>query len=881
MSFDLDYKQATLLYSAKFNPGTLYRLAFSGISDCGGNIIKDQSLNFQTASLPPVPPTAPTPSVRSDTARIYITEIFADPSPEVKLPLSEFVELYNSGKDSIDLDGWTLNDPGTKAIIRKVKILPKEFLILCPVADTVQYKAFGKTIGISPWPSLNNASDQIVLKSFKNRTVDSVSYSDSWYKDVAKKTGGWTLEKIEPNLVNSFYSWAASENPSGGSPGNINSIASLNNNSQTLSIQSVSVTSDSTLRITLNIVPDTAFMKASFFNLNLIGNAMKATLASNYKQIDLNFAGHFEEDKRYLLTADSLKTGAGIWIDPITNQKSFTIPGTPEESYKVLITEIFADPSPQIGLPETEFVELFNYSDAVVHLKGMTYEDATGTKYTFKTGSIESGEYLIICPEKDTLNYRPYGNTLGISTWPSLNNDKDILILRNNKGKEFHRVSYYSSWYKNKEKLLGGWSLELIDPQTICSGSQNWMASIHTSGGTPGKQNSVYKMYAANDPLKLVSAILIDSITLQLNFNRPVDSLSASIYQNFKVNNGVGSPPSALPAGPDFEQIILKFPSGIARGSIYQVVAVNLTDCSGANISSSANSAEFIYPEKIAKNDIIINEVLFNPRPGGADFVEIYNRSDKSLDLKDLYLVTENDKDSLIGPKQLSTVQLLMEPHTYRVLTTDPDNIKKEYTVSDYAVMIKMPSLPSFNDDEGTVVLLSENKRIDQLDYSEKMHLALIKDPEGVSLERSSFNGLTNEAGNFRSAAASAGYATPGYQNSQYAEDIGSHQEDIALASKTFSPDNDGFEDILTLNYNFSHAGMIANASVYNDKGILIRKLTRNMTLAETGIITWDGLTETNELCAVGVYIVYLEVFNLVGTVKKYRKNCVLAAKLN
>jgi hypothetical protein len=74
---------------------------------------------------------------------------------------------------------------------------------------------------------------------------------------------------------------------------------------------------------------------------------------------------------------------------------------------------------------------------------------------------------------------------------------------------------------------------------------------------------------------------------------------------------------------------------------------------------------------------------------------------------------------------------------------------------------------------------------------------------------------------------------------------------------------------------------MIANASVYNDRGTLIRKLTKNMILAGTGTINWDGLTETNELSAIGIYILYLEVFNLDGTVKKYRKNCVLATKLN
>jgi hypothetical protein len=880
ITFDQDYRLATLTYSSKFKPATTYKLSISEISDCSGNTISlmNQPLTFQTTGLALTSPSIP---ARMDTAKIYITEIFADPSPEVKLPLSEFVELYNPGKDTIDLDGWIFSDPVTKATIKRAKIFPKEYLILCPAADTIQYKPFGKTIGLTPWPSLNNASDQIVLKSFKNRMVDSVSYSDSWYKDSVKKPGGWTLEKTEAHLVNNFYSWTASENLSGGTPGRLNSVAYYANKALTLSIDSISISSDSTIRVTLNSIPDTVYIKASYFNLNLIGKAQNILLTSNYKQIDLKFPGHFEVDKQYLLMVDSLRTSAGILIDPIANQKSFTIPSVPAEEYKVIITEIFADPSPQIGLPDSEFIELFNYSDKVVNLKGMIYEDASGSKYTFKAGSVIAGEYLIICPEKDTLSYKPFGRVLGISTWPSLNNDKDVLILRNNKGKEFHRVVYSNSWYKNKEKLQGGWSLELIDPQAICSGFQNWMASVNTSGGTPGKQNSVYKIYDVNEPVKITNAILIDSATVQLSFNRSIDSLSASSNQNFKLNNGLGTPVSVLPVAPDFNQVILKFSSAIARGNTYRVISNNITDCAGTIITASSNSAEFIYPEKIAQNDILINEVLFNPRPGGVDFVEIYNKSDKLLDLKDLYIATTNNKDSLIGAKQLSSSQLLMQPHTYRILTTDPDNIKKEYSVSDPDAFIKMPLFPSYNDDAGIVVLYSENSRIDQLNYSEKMHFALIKNPEGVSLERSSFTSLTNETGNFRSAAASAGYATPGYKNSQYAENTIPGNAEVVFLSKTFSPDNDGFEDLLSLNYNFPRSGMIANSSIYNDKGILIRKLIRNMTLSETGTITWDGLTETNELCPVGIYIVYLEVFNLDGTVKKYRKNCVLAAKLN
>ena len=110
-------------------------------------------------------------------------------------------------------------------------------------------------------------------------------------------------------------------------------------------------------------------------------------------------------------------------------------------------------------------------------------------------------------------------------------------------------------------------------------------------------------------------------------------------------------------------------------------------------------------------------------------------------------------------------------------------------------------------------------------------------------------------------------------------EDIESETE-LSLASKTFSPDNDGFEDALSLNYRFNQAGLVANSAIYNDRGVLIKRIAKNLTLATSGTLTWDGLDENSSKAAVGIYIVYFEVFDLNGKVRKYRKSCVLAAKL-
>lgn len=188
-------------------------------------------------------------------------------------------------------------------------------------------------------------------------------------------------------------------------------------------------------------------------------------------------------------------------------------------------------------------------------------------------------------------------------------------------------------------------------------------------------------------------------------------------------------------------------------------------------------------------------------------------------------------------------------------------------------------ALPQFNDDKGTVVLTSGGLRIDQLDYNEKMHFQLLKNFDGVSLERSSAEMSTNTPGNFRSATAAAGFATPGYKNSQFIQ-VPRSNEEFAILTRTFSPDNDGFEDIMQVSYTMPAPGMVANIKIFNDKGVLIRQLLKNSTLNSTGFVIWDGMNESGSGAEMGIYYISAEIFDTNGTLRKFRRSFVLAKKL-
>jgi hypothetical protein len=164
--------------------------------------------------------------------------------------------------------------------------------------------------------------------------------------------------------------------------------------------------------------------------------------------------------------------------------------------------------------------------------------------------------------------------------------------------------------------------------------------------------------------------------------------------------------------------------------------------------------------------DIVINEILFNPRPTGVDFVEVFNNSSKFINIKN-WSVANVENEVVTNPKIITTEDLLLPPGAYMAFTESSNIIMGEYITSVEENLFKVADLPGFNDDEGTVAVVNDQGNIiDFFSYTDHYHSVFLQDDEGVSLERISFDELTNNPDNWKSANGSAGYATPGYINS-------------------------------------------------------------------------------------------------------------------
>ena len=543
-------------------------------------------------------------------------------------------------------------------------------------------------------------------------------------------------------------------------------------------------------------------------------------------------------------------------------------------SYDIVIDEIMADPTPQVGLPDAEYVELLNRTAFPIRLKNWIFEFGSYRK-TLPDVTLSPKGFLILT-KGSWLGF--YGASIDLFTSSSsLNNEGTTLVLKNEEGKIIHSVTYSIDWYGNSMKAEGGWSLEMIDPGNPCGCSENWIASTNELGGTPGTINSVDHSNPDTTKPYLLRTFIEDEHHVRMVFSEPVDSSGFPSAPSWSIADSDNSFDSVSFIPPDFRAVVLHLTSSVQHGIVYSVnTPSGIRDCSG-NLADTITGIQFAFPDTLSPLDIIINEILPNPYSGGERFIEIYNRSDKILDLKDLVLAnTENSTD----PVNISEDGYLFFPGQYLVLTKEPADLKFRYRILNPDNLIKLATMPAMNDDQGTVVIARKNDlvTIDRVDYTKEMQFALLTSTNGISLERINPSAPSNRKDNWHSASETCGFATPGYKNSQLmTSEI--QESMVSLTPEIFSPDNDGKDDLLSIGFHLDLPGYIANVAIYDERGRLERQLIKNEMISPEGSFTWDGTTDDNRKAAIGIHIIRIDLFTPDGTVKHFNKALVVAAR--
>ncbi|MEM6800099.1 MAG: Ig-like domain-containing protein, partial [Bacteroidota bacterium] len=489
-------------------------------------------------------------------------------------------------------------------------------------------------------------------------------------------------------------------------------------------------------------------------------------------------------------------------------------------------------------------------------------------------------EYVILCSFDDLDEFRQYGKVIGLSSLPSLGNTTDSLQLFAASGATLDYVFYSDDWYADPEKSGGGFSLEKVDPDYIdCNQAQNWSASTELIGGTPGKVNSIDGEYR-DVFLPMISSIrVVDNNSLVLVFNEQMDLASLEMTSLYSADQNIGEPILAFATAPHFTEVRLSFDADFQENIMYSLTINGLKDCAGNELSG-----EFFFglPLPVQAGDVLINEILFNPRSGGSDYVEIANVSNKIIDLSSL-LIGEifPDTDSIFNVDLLTEQSELFFPGDLICLTRDVGFQIQQYQPIAAAKFLEMESFPSYDDAEGECVIATNTGEIvDLFRYEDDFHYPTLIEDDGVSLERISLQIPGSEADNWHSAASTLRFGTPGYPNSQALE-LNLNTAAVRLDRESFSPDLDGVGDVVSIEYDFEFVGANAKVSVLDSQGRLIKVLQQNTLLGtEPGAFFWDGTDAKGTKADVGIYIILFELIpEAAGRREVYRLPVVLAAK--
>jgi hypothetical protein len=841
------------------NPAT-FTIEASGVEDLVGNVMTPQQIELFYV--------LPDAGTFKD---LVINEIFADPTPTQGLPEAEYLELFNASDSFLDLEGWTLVNTTSENPLSQLLVEPGAFVILCDDDDAVLFESFGTVIGIPSFTALSNTGDSLTLLNATGEVIDMVVYSDDWYGNDEQQNGGYSLELINPfTPCSGPNNWSASTAGIGGTPGVENAILDLTPDTEGPDLVSFEVISNTELVLFFDEALDAESVQTSGFlwteNITTAGFTTSEDLLS----LNLFVAPAFQPGIEYELTINGITDCEGNLIDP---SSSLTIIlGNPAQVFDILITEIMADPSPALNeLPEVEYFELYNASDVAIDLGTIRLNDEIFSNAPV----LMPGEY-IICVDHDAIGaFDPSINAYGIQGLGEtyLTNGGRLLELISNSGEIVDRVDYDLTWYRDGDKEDGGYSLERINLNEPCRGASNWRGSESSLGGTPGTVNSVNSTDPDTEPPLLIDAFLRSADTLELRFNERLDSLSVMMAQIEFTNDLVAT--EVLNAPPAYEHILVVFEEPVAVNVVYEVAITGLIDCSG-NGSEEVYTGRFGLPEEAEIGDLLINEILFNPPTGGVDFVEIFNASSKIISLQNRALQNQDFTTRIIteDPKVLF-------PGSFLVLTSDALNIQQEYPSSVREAFLEMESLPSYNNGDGTVILTDEfGNPVDLFEYQEDYHLSLLNSVKGVSLERLSYTRPTNDPGNWTSAAENVGFATPGYQNSQFNPE-GRARSQFELESEVFSPDNDGFQDVLLLNYLLDTPGNFVTVLVYDRRGREVFEIANNVLLGTEGTLSWDGVVSNGTKARIGPHVLFISLFNQDGNTETFKIPFVVAGRLS
>jgi hypothetical protein len=533
----------------------------------------------------------------------------------------------------------------------------------------------------------------------------------------------------------------------------------------------------------------------------------------------------------------------------------------------VVVNEVMCDPVPPVHLPGCEYLEIFNRSAFPLDLDGWRVE-INDRSYRIGGLKLGPGEYGVLGgPGGDALHVPGYLSLF--SSGAALSNEGATVALYGADGTLVHVTRYAHPGNGPEWKRQGGWSLESADPDRPCNTSGLWEYATDDRGGTPGEKNSIYVPGTDRQPPRFMYMGYSGKGSITLYFSELIRILPERVNRARLLPAG-DHPDSITMGKPFFDHLTLHFPGDLPRGPGARLLLPSVSDCSGnASPVMKIPVGQVTAPRF---SSIQVNEIMYDPQEGAPEFIELYNPGTLFFDLQEVCLDVEEQGAPIRRLVPLIEGSRILSPGEFVVLSGDTNSLVRAYGLDDSGTWTELKSMPAMSNKGGTIYLADRSGNvIEMVHYDDGMHMDLLDDTKGISLERISPARPGTDPGNWHSAASIEGYATPGKKNSQSPAE-GDAGSGLSVEPKVFSPDQDGYEDLLQVSFAVEGQGWVIRLWVTDLKGCVVRRLAVNHVAGPVSTYTWDGEQDDGGMAGEGIYVIHLRGYHPVSKKRFQRK---------
>ena len=817
---------------------------------------------------------------------IVVNEIMYDPPQDYP----SYVELINRSDKYLNLRNWKLlrkeisTNPGGVISTGAVTIGPKDYLVVTDNLSALK-TVFGEVdaVEMDDFPGFTSTvPEQIRLVDDSGVFADSLEYIPSVWggREVA-------LERKSQEVASVYAeNWAESPAALLGTPGEQNQVRP-DSDRPVLNEVGFFENRGFRLQFSKTLDPESAMQQSNYsFNPAVGIREIKAVR----NEVFIELRQELQDGEQYTITVVGVSDLFGNQILQTSRTLEFlefdeVSPGD------FVINEILYRRA-SAGIPE--FVEVFNRTDKTIDISEWQFFAGSGSTELPQNTVLRKNSYLVFTDQQQFANES--SEIIYLSGFPGLRDNGSSIGFRNTDGVTMDSLAYSLDWGSN----IPGISIEKRDPTSLSIDPFNWKDSVAESGSTPAAENSRYEVDLTPPIVQFANLSHPDS--LEIEFNKFVD-LNDDGQSNSSRFPTDQSPSSTrfLVNGEEAEVILYNQDSSnriildsgqILIGEENKLRIEGLRDFKG---NTTVDEIDIAQP--VSEGQLVINEILYHPLSGGTDgtpdqseYLEIYNKQPYAISLEGIFLHDEPDENqNFTKIEPVSTSQRWIPANGFALFYPESE----ELLLSESRTGIAF-GIPEENDGfglradrmslsltlSGRAVYLADSTGmvIDRVDYKPEWHNPNLITTQGISLERVNPDFDSGDPSNWGSHSTVIG-GTPMVRNSLSQQpDSEDGFEGVTISPNPFSPDNDGVDDNLVINYQFENPNYMLKVRIYDRYGRLVRNLANSLAAGLSGSLIWDGRTDDGQRNRIGIYIIYMEAYNgSTGDKKVFRETAVMA----